>query len=45
MARNARNLKAIVTKYSLKERYKTAQTYLGKLKMLIEDVSIIIYFN
>ncbi len=41
MARNARNLKAIVTKYSLKERYKTAQTYLQKLKSLMEDVSML----
>lgn len=39
MARNSRNLKAIVTKYSLKERFKTAQSYLQKLKNLIEDVS------
>lgn len=37
----SRNLKAIVTKSSFKERFKTAQTYLEKLKFLIEDVSII----
>jgi len=35
----ARNLKALVTKNSFKERYKTAQTYLQKLKFLVEDVS------
>jgi hypothetical protein len=35
----ARNLKALVTKNSFKERYKTAQTYLQKLKFLAEDVS------
>nr|CAD7258972.1 unnamed protein product [Timema shepardi] len=33
----ARNLKALVTKHSFKERYKTAQTYLHKLRFLIED--------
>nr|CAD7397051.1 unnamed protein product [Timema cristinae] len=33
----ARNLKALVTKHSFKERYKTAQTYLQKLRFLIED--------
>ncbi|KAJ9599862.1 hypothetical protein L9F63_009842, partial [Diploptera punctata] len=33
----ARNLKALVTKNSFKERYKTAQTYLQKLRFLIED--------
>ncbi|XP_043482896.1 otoferlin-like isoform X2 [Leptopilina heterotoma] len=33
----ARNLKAIVTKSSFKERLKTAQTYLQKLKFLIDD--------
>ncbi|XP_065213777.1 otoferlin-like isoform X2 [Planococcus citri] len=37
MGRNARNLKAIVTKHSLKERYKTAQGYLQKLKNMVED--------
>lgn len=36
----ARNLKALVTKHSFKERYKTAQAYLQKLKFLVEDVSI-----
>lgn len=35
----ARNLRAVVTKSSVKERYKTAQTYLTKLRFLIEDVS------
>jgi hypothetical protein len=35
----ARNLKALVTKHSFKERYKTAQTYLQKLRFLTEDVS------
>lgn len=35
----ARNLKALVTKHSFKERYKTAHTYLTKLKFLVEDVS------
>lgn len=35
----ARNLRALVTKSSFKERYKTAQTYLTKLKFLTEDVS------
>ncbi|XP_046836781.1 otoferlin isoform X1 [Vespa crabro] len=33
----ARNLKAIITKNSFKERLKTAQSYLQKLKFLIED--------
>lgn len=35
----ARNLRALVTKNSMKERYKTAQNYLHKLKFLVEDVS------
>jgi hypothetical protein len=35
----ARNLKALVTRSSLKERYKTAQTYMQKLRFLIDDVS------
>lgn len=35
----ARNLRALVTKNSMKDRYKTAQTYLMKIKFLIEDVS------
>jgi hypothetical protein len=35
----SRNLRALVTRSSLKERYKTAQTYLQKLRFLIEDVS------
>ncbi|CAG9763070.1 unnamed protein product [Ceutorhynchus assimilis] len=34
---NSRNLKALVTKNSFKERYKTAQSYLSKLKFLTED--------
>lgn len=34
----ARNLRALVTKNSMKERFKTAQTYLKKIKFLIEDV-------
>ncbi|CAH1371731.1 unnamed protein product, partial [Tenebrio molitor] len=33
----ARNLRALVTKSSFKERYKTAQSYLTKLKFLTED--------
>ncbi|XP_026674829.1 otoferlin-like isoform X6 [Ceratina calcarata] len=33
----ARNLKAVVTKSSFKERLKTAQGYLHKLKFLVED--------
>uniref|UniRef100_A0A1I8P4F1 C2 domain-containing protein n=1 Tax=Stomoxys calcitrans TaxID=35570 RepID=A0A1I8P4F1_STOCA len=33
----ARNLRALVTKNSLKERYKQAQTYMPKLKFLIDD--------
>lgn len=37
----SRNLRALVTKNSMKERYKTAQTYLQKLKFLIKDVSIV----
>jgi hypothetical protein len=40
----SRNLKALVTKHSFKERYKTAQTYLQKLRFLIEDVSRSIIF-
>lgn len=35
----ARNLRALVTRSSLKERYKTAQTYLQKLRFIIDDVS------
>ncbi|KAJ8935193.1 hypothetical protein NQ314_012950, partial [Rhamnusium bicolor] len=34
----ARNLRALVTKSSFKERYKTAQTYLTKLKFLTENL-------
>lgn len=37
----ARNLRALVTKNSFKERYKTAQSYLTKLKGLIDDVSYV----
>ncbi|XP_063235260.1 otoferlin-like isoform X2 [Bacillus rossius redtenbacheri] len=33
----ARNLKALVTKHSFKDRYKTALTYVQKLKYLVED--------
>lgn len=39
----SRNLKAIVTKSSFKERFKTAQSYLQKLKFLVEDVSTRVY--
>lgn len=35
----SRNLKALVTRSSLKERFKTAHSYLVKLKFLVEDVS------
>lgn len=35
----SRNLRALVTKSSMKERYKTAQAYMQKLRFLIEDVS------
>lgn len=35
----ARNLRALVTKSSMRERYKTGQNYLQKLKFLIDDVS------
>lgn len=35
----SRNLRALVTRSSMKERYKTAQTYLQKLRFLIDDVS------
>jgi otoferlin len=40
----ARNLRALVTRSSLKERFKTAQTYLQKLRFLIDDVSAEICF-
>lgn len=36
----ARNLRALVTKNSMKERFRTAQTYLQKLKFLVEDVGV-----
>lgn len=36
----SRNLRALVTRSSLKERFKTAQTYLQKLRFLIDDVSV-----
>lgn len=39
----SRNLRALVTKNSMKERFKTAQSYLQKLKFLVEDVSFIFY--
>lgn len=35
----ARNLRALVTRSSLKERFKTAQSYLQKLRFLIDEVS------
>lgn len=35
----ARHTKALVTRHSLRERYKTSHTYLAKLKGLCEDVS------
>ncbi|XP_076264991.1 otoferlin-like isoform X1 [Rhynchophorus ferrugineus] len=34
---SSRNLKALVTRNSFKDRYKTAQSYLTKLKFLTED--------
>lgn len=34
----SRNLRALVTRSSMKERYKTAQSYLQKLRFLIDDV-------
>ncbi|KAK6628981.1 hypothetical protein RUM43_002798 [Polyplax serrata] len=37
LATNSRNLKALTTKSSFKERYKTAGTYLQKLKFLEDD--------
>lgn len=36
----SRNLRALVTRSSMKERYKTAQTYLQKLRFLIDDVRL-----
>ncbi|XP_058826537.1 otoferlin-like [Topomyia yanbarensis] len=33
----SRNLRALVTKSSMKERYKTAQTYFSKLRFLVDD--------
>lgn len=41
----ARNLRALVTKNSMKERFKTAQNYLQKLKFLVDDVSSIDFAN
>lgn len=35
----SRNLRALVTKSSMRQRYKAAQTYLKKLRFLIDDVS------
>lgn len=40
----SRNLRALVTRSSLKERFKTAQTYLQKLRFLIDDVSLKVFF-
>ena len=40
MGLSARQTKAIITKHSFRERYKTAQSYLSKLKYLVEDVGI-----
>ncbi|XP_045464673.1 otoferlin-like isoform X3 [Harmonia axyridis] len=37
MGSSARNLRALVTKSSFKERFKVAQSYLAKLKFLVED--------
>ncbi|CAH1119596.1 unnamed protein product [Phaedon cochleariae] len=34
---SARNVRALVTRHSFKQRYKTAQGFLGKLKNLTED--------
>lgn len=39
LGNTSRNLRALVTKSSMRERYKTAQNYSQKLKFLIEDVS------
>lgn len=36
-----KSFRALVTRASLKERFKTAQTYLHKLRFLIEDVSCV----
>lgn len=36
----SRNLKAIVTKNSFKERYRTSMNYLQKIKALVEDVCV-----
>lgn len=36
----SRNLRALVTRSSMKERYKTAQSYLQKLRFLIDDVGL-----
>lgn len=38
----SRNLKALVTKSTFRERYRTACTYLQKLKFLEEDVSLVV---
>ncbi|CAL4086030.1 unnamed protein product, partial [Meganyctiphanes norvegica] len=38
MAVSARQTKAIITKHSFRERYKTSQAYLNKLKNLVEDL-------
>lgn len=34
-----RSLKALITKHSIKDRLRTAYTYLNKFKQLCEDVS------
>lgn len=36
-----RNLRALITKHSIKDRLRTAFTYLNKLKQLCEDVRIL----
>lgn len=35
----SRNLRALVTKNSMRERFKAAQSYLQKLRFLVDDVS------
>lgn len=39
LGNTSRNLRALVTKSSMRERYKTAQNYSQKMKFLIDDVS------
>lgn len=36
----SRNLRALVTKNSMRERYKTALTYLQRMRFLVNDVSL-----